>query len=225
MKPTREREKELLHQYLPLLGRDVVLAGVDEVGRGSLAGPVCVGIAIVTSSTSDDFPAMMRDSKQLTPKRREELVPQVKQWVNDSAVGYASSDFIDRYGIVPALGYAASVAVDKLKKRGHSIDVVLLDGNHNWWINDSKYQSVFHLPDVPVYTQVRGDASCAVIAAASVVAKVERDAYMTDISQDFPEYEWHKNKGYSSPKHIEALKKHGVSTMHRQSWKMPGIDK
>lgn len=211
IEPTFELEERLIGTYGSL-------ACVDEVGRGALAGPVCVGIAVVDMHTSPHFPQGLRDSKMLTARRREELVEPVKAWVADWAVGWASNEIVDRYGIIQALRWAASDAVTKLTKDFHA---VLLDGSANWWDSSDLFAPV-NLPEVPVVMQVKGDAHCGGIAGASVLAKVMRDAYMVDVED--PGYGFAAHKGYSSPKHIAALGELGPSPLHRRSWKLPGLD-
>ena len=124
---------------------------------------------------------------------------------------------------MPGLRKAAAQAVDSLLERGWSADGVLLDGKHNWWYED---ESLFAplLPQVPVTMKIKGDASCAVVAAASVVAKVERDAIMADLDAQYPGYDWTTNKGYGTQKHSDALRRLGASPVHRVSWHLPGLE-
>ena len=116
--PTRVLEKSLLATY-PLV------AGMDEVGRGALAGPATVGVALVDNSTSDAFPSGLKDSKLLSPTRRQNLVEPVKQWVVDSQVAHASPSEVDRFGIVGALRLAGFRALAQLAKRGHHPDAII----------------------------------------------------------------------------------------------------
>ena len=225
IEPSREIEKEFLN-YLKKQSNTkdaVVLACVDEVGRGSLAGPVSVGISLIDFSVTDNFPSGLRDSKMLKPEKRLELLPLCKQWVLDVEVGHADNEYIDENGIVAALRRAAFNAYEKLEKKGHKISGVLLDGKHNWWNSDSLFDYSTKLPNVEVKMVIKGDAKCCAIAVASVVAKVERDNLMTKLHEQYSEYNWAKNKGYSSKEHIEALKKYGASVYHRKSWKLPGL--
>ncbi|MCI5825430.1 MAG: ribonuclease HII [Arcanobacterium sp.] len=211
----------------------VVLAGVDEVGRGALAGPVSVGIAAITAGTSDSFPAGLRDSKLLTPARREALIEPCERWVHAWAVGSASAAEIDQYGIIAALRIAAARAAHELWEHGVRIDGVLLDGTHNWWSPVGLFEldaagaplseRTLEPPDVPVRTVVKGDAQCAVVAAASVLAKVVRDAYMVELAQRYPGYSFERNKGYASAAHVRALERLGPSEIHRTSWHLPGV--
>ena len=223
--PSRELEKALLAELAETV-ENPLLAGVDEVGRGALAGPVAVGIALVDGATSDNFPSALRDSKMLSAAARESLVPLLQDWVRAYAVGYASAAEIDKWGIIAALQTAAARASADLRQQGWKFTAVLLDGSHNWWGNNSLYSPQppeLCPPNVPVKTLVKGDAKCAALAAASVLAKVQRDAFLSQLNTEHPEYDWEHNKGYSSPKHIAALQKYGVSEYHRISWKLPGI--
>lgn len=201
-----------------------VVAGVDEVGRGSLAGPVAVGVAL-TSPGAADPPAGLADSKALTAKRREALAPAVRQWALDCAVGWAGPDEIDQWGIVAALRLAGLRALDELAGRGRVPGAVVLDGSHNWLAMPEDLLGGLGGPDypppcpAPIRTRVKADASCAVVAAASVIAKVERDRLMAEL--DDPGYEWSRNKGYASAAHIAALGELGPSAHHRRSWKLP----
>ncbi|PWF25733.1 ribonuclease HII [Ancrocorticia populi] len=220
--PTRELELAMLAKLKSGVGPEARLGGVDEVGRGALAGPVSVGIAVVDGTTPDEFPAGLRDSKMLSAGARERIVEQCRQWPVDLAVGHAGPEIVDRLGIIGALRAAAGAAYRQLAERGHAPDAILLDGTHDWWSAASLWDPG-ELPNLPVHTQVKGDANCAVVAAASVAAKVERDHLMSDLSQGYPRYDWAKNKGYSSPTHIEALSQLGPCQLHRQSWKLPGV--
>ncbi|MBR5951361.1 MAG: ribonuclease HII [Actinomycetaceae bacterium] len=219
MIPSRIREKELLERLSQRSVRPI-LAGVDEVGRGSIAGPVTVGIALCGTQTSDDFPDGLRDSKQLSPTKRESLVPACQQWTLDIAVGHADAQIVDSQGIIDALRYAARDALEQLNERGWKIDAILLDGKHDWW---SEEVTLFDerepiLPQLPVHMEIGGDASCAVVAAASVAAKVERDNLMSRYDEEYPVYAWARNKGYGTRAHYDALREHGVSPIHRLSW-------
>ncbi|XCB29774.1 ribonuclease HII [Arcanobacterium hippocoleae] len=221
--PNRDIELAALKE-LQLNKPNAILAGVDEVGRGSLAGPVSVGIVLINAATGDDFPQQLRDSKQISARIRESLAAPCREWGLASAVGSASANQINQHGIIQGLQLAAADAIAQLSSQGYKIDGVLLDGSHNWWSNPGLFNHGTQLPEVPVKTVVKGDAQCAVVAAASVIAKVCRDHYMEEIAEQYPQYDWVHNKGYSSAKHIAALSKYGVSEYHRTSWKLPGIN-
>lgn len=220
--PSREIELRFFRE-LAIQNSNVIVAGVDEVGRGSLAGPVSVGIALIDASVTDTFPEKLRDSKQISAKVRQSLVAPCEAWVLASAVGSASPEEINLHGIIGGLRLAAADAVAQLQERGFEIDGVLLDGSHNWWSSSGLFPAGAQLPDVPVQMVVKGDAQCAVIAAASVLAKVKRDHYMEELAKDYPQYDWEHNKGYASRKHIAALSEFGPSEFHRTAWNLPGV--
>ncbi|VDG76827.1 ribonuclease HII [Actinobaculum suis] len=205
--------------------RGPILAGVDEVGRGAIAGPVCVGIALVDETVPDTFPPGLRDSKMLSEKAREGLYSAVRAWPLAVEVGYASAATVDSLGIIGALRAAAADALAKLAARGYTPDAVLLDGTHNWWTTepDALLEIGPILPAIPVRTVRKADADCAVVAAASIVAKVERDHVMVALAEQYPGYDWASNKGYGSAGHGAALSSLGVSPQHRVSWHLPGV--
>lgn len=221
---------------------------MDEVGRGALAGPVSVGVVVVDASVGT-APSGVRDSKLLTPTVREALVPRLRRWALAHAVGHAEPDEIDRFGIVPALRLAGRRALAQLPQMP---TCVLLDGSHDWLSPprprgaDPRHDAgeppvvatepLFDLDVEPaatprgrsvtgpvVHTMVKADLRCAAVAAASVLAKVERDAIMVARSADFPSYRWCDNKGYSAPEHLAALAEHGACEQHRRSWSLPGV--
>lgn len=220
--PDRTVELELLAQLAQVSSRPI-LAGVDEVGRGALAGPASVGISLIDDAAGD-FPPGLRDSKLLSPARRAGLVEPCKAWTLATVVGHSTVDEINEWGIMGGLRAAAARAVAQIEALGLSFDGVLLDGSHDWWTSAALVPAGPELPDLPVHMEVKGDARCAVVAAASVVAKVERDAVMKDLDLRFPGYDWARNKGYSSPSHIAALGELGPSAAHRTSWHLPGVN-
>jgi ribonuclease HII len=237
--PTLREERRLLrsgHQFV---------AAIDEVGRGALAGPVTVGIVVVDLETKT-APAGVRDSKLLTPEARRLIAPKLRRWAPIHAVGHASPEEIDAIGIIIALRLAACRALATLPVRP---DSALLDGNHNWLSVPVRADppplppALFDWDDEPVtgrrdgshpeirsevvpptvVTQIKADLRCAAVAAASVLAKVERDALMVELASEYPHYGWELNKGYSAPDHISALRRHGPSALHRRSWSLPGL--
>ena len=200
------------------------VAGIDEVGRGALAGPVSVGVVVVDHAIRKALTGV-RDSKDLTPNARNALVPRIRAWAVDFAVGHASPDEIDEVGIIGALRIAGHRALLQLRELP---DVVLLDGSHDWFTPPEQVSFVELAAGLldsvpPVVTKVKADQTCASVSAASVLAKVERDAQMTRLAHDFPAYQWHDNKGYASPVHIQALAQHGPCAEHRRSWNLPGV--
>jgi ribonuclease HII len=213
--PTLRVERSLLRE-----GRTWI-AAMDEVGRGALAGPVSVGVVLV-DATVGTVPQGVRDSKLLAPHVRERLVPKIRRWAPAYAVGHAGPDEVDAIGIMAALRTAGRRALAQLPAVP---DLVLLDGNHDW-LTDPRGEGLFALIEgapvsPPVRTLVKADLQCSSVAAASVLAKVERDAMMTALAPDFPVYAWADNKGYSAPEHVEALRRHGPSPHHRQTWRLP----
>ncbi len=225
-RPTLRYEREVWRSGAGLL------AAVDEVGRGALAGPVSVGVVLL-SPDCKPAPLGVADSKLLTPQARERLVPRIRRWALDCAVGHASAAEIDRIGIIAALRLAAERAVSQLSLKP---DWVLLDGNHDYLsvrddgLFDRAYGNAFDAgeePDrwrcrVPVRTLIKGDLKCSSIAAASVLAKTERDSILMGLAKRYPQYGFEENKAYSSPQHHAALLEHGPSEIHRCSWNLPG---
>lgn len=191
-------------------GNEVVI-GLDEVGRGAIAGPVAVGAYAVFAGTTE-FPAGLRDSKLLSEKRREALAPTLETW-GTGAVGFATASEIDAYGITAMLGEAARRALLELHAAGIAVDraVVLLDGSHDW------LSPVLRSP-LNVTTRVGADRACASVAAASVVAKVARDALMRDAHEATPHYSWASNKGYGAAAHYAGIAEHGLTEHHRKTW-------
>lgn len=183
------------------------VAGMDEVGRGSLAGPVSVGIVVVDAATRRP-PEGLRDSKLLSPAAREALVVPIRGWAHSWAVGHAGPAEIDEVGILRALRLAGERALAALPARPGA---VLLDGNHDW----------LESQDCALELRVKADVECASVAAASVLAKVARDALMVGLAAEFPAYAWHANKGYAAPAHLAALRELGPCREHRRSWRLP----
>ncbi|MEY3289933.1 MAG: hypothetical protein RLY19_24, partial [Actinomycetota bacterium] len=154
--PTLEYEQELMSE-----GARVV-AGMDEVGRGAIAGPVTIGVVAI-DATVITVPDGLADSKLMTPKRREAMVPVAKEWGIAWATGSATAAEIDKYGIMSALSLAGSRALMSL---GVKPDIVILDGNNSFLMEED---------DGPrIVTRIKGDQTCASVSAASVIAKVER---------------------------------------------------
>ena len=186
--------------------------GIDEVGRGAIAGPVAVGLCVVDASVGA-HPAGLRDSKMLSEKRRVELAPLANDWALYTAVGLASADEVDGIGIVAALGLAAKRGLVALHEAGADIgaSVVLLDGSHDW-LNPALSSPL------RVQTRVKADRDCSSVAAASVVAKVHRDSLMIEADALRPGYGWAGNKGYGSAEHLAAITTLGATDLHRRTW-------
>lgn len=199
---------------------------MDEVGRGALAGPVSVGVVVI-DETVRSAPAGVKDSKLLTERARTALVPRLRRWALAHAVGHAGPDEIDEFGIMIALrlaGTRALAAIDLVP------DLVILDGNHDWLTPPTEVglfafgatetsTSARRLP--PVTTMVKADLKCSSVAAASVLAKVERDELMVQLDAQHPDYGWSLNKGYAAPEHMDAIARLGPCELHRRSWRLP----
>ena len=192
-----------------------VVAGIDEVGRGALAGPVSVGVVAV--SACETWPNGLADSKELTRLQREALGPTLSQFGISRGVGHASPTEIDAIGILGALRLACLRALAFVG----AVDAVLLDGKHNWLSVQPSLLDPEPEPTPPVTMVIKGDSLCASIAAASVLAKVERDALMREAHAEHPEYGWVGNKGYGAAAHLDALRRLGPSPLHRVSWNLP----
>ena len=216
-RPTLDFENNLFSRGAKLI------AGMDEVGRGCLAGPVSVGVAVINIDCINP-PENLADSKLLTHEQREELLPLVKTWVKDFAVGHASNNEIDEIGLTRALRRAGRRALVQLVTKP---DHLILDGKHNWLMPEKETQNMFEQEfddgplsvDLKIITQVKADLTCASVAAASIVAKTTRDQMMSELSKEFPNYFWAENKGYAAPEHLEAIKSFGATKYHRVSWK------
>ena len=199
-----------------------VLAGMDEVGRGALAGPVTVGVVLI-DETCRSAPTGVKDSKLLAPAARRAMVPRIERWCVGHSVGHASPEEIDAVGIIAALRLAGQRA---LAQAGLVPDLVILDGNHDWLTSPSDV-GLFAFADEapatpPVTTMVKADLKCSSVAAASVLAKVARDALMVQAAPEHPAYGWAENKGYAAPEHVAARELLGPTPVHRRSWRLPG---
>lgn len=199
-----------------------VVIGIDEVGRGALAGPVSVGLVAV--ARCDTWPDGLADSKQLTARAREALISPLSAFGVGRTVGHASAAEIDEVGIIGALRLAGVRGLAVLATEGVVADAVLLDGTHDWLTAPPADLFSVATDDVetpPVTMVVKGDGLCASIAAASVIAKVERDAIMRAAHVEHPHFGWEGNKGYGAAAHLDAIREHGPSDWHRVSWKLP----
>ncbi len=177
------------------------IAGVDEAGRGPLAGPVVAASVILPSFFSISG---LDDSKKLTPSQRDNLYPQIYTYAVSVGIGIIGPKVIDRINILQASLQAMALAVNSLRPRP---DYLLIDGNFN-------IPSVF--PQQPI---IKGDSLSVSIAAASVVAKVTRDRLMQKHHQDYSQYEFARHKGYPTKAHKEAIRTFGICLIHRRSFK------
>lgn len=176
------------------------VCGIDEVGRGPLAGPVVAGAVILPKDCKLLY---INDSKQLSEKKREELYDIIMQEAVAVGIGYASHTRIDEINILQATYEAMREAINKLRVMP---DILL---------NDAVTIPQVTIRQIPI---IKGDAKSISIAAASIVAKVTRDRLMAELGEVYPEYHFAENKGYGSSAHIEALKKIGPSPIHRQTF-------
>ena len=187
---------------LPYLEKGRIECGVDEAGRGCLAGPVFAAAVILPESFSNE---LLNDSKQLTEKQRYALRPIIEAEAVAYAVGVVFPDEIDRINILNASFLAMTRAVESLSIKPEHL---LIDGN--------KFKSKLL---IPFTTIVKGDGKMMSIAAASVLAKTYRDDYMNKIAEEYPQYDWLENKGYPTAKHRDAIIKHGITPYHRLTFK------
>ncbi len=196
------------------------IIGMDEVGRGAIAGPVAVGVALLdrqSAAIETPWPAKLCDSKLISEKVRNQILPDVQQWVSGHAVGLASAQEIDFRGIVAALALAAGRALDSLladaalrQQIASDGAVIILDGSHNWLGAQAA--------GIDVIVRPKADRDCVSVAAASVISKVLRDNLMIEMSPQFEPYGFAGHKGYAAETHIQALKNFGPSIEHRVTW-------
>ncbi len=191
---------EELKRYEREYAEYAYICGIDEVGRGPLAGPVVAGAVILPKDCDILY---INDSKQLTEKKREELYDVIMEQAVACAVGYASPERIDEINILQATYEAMREAIGKL----NPAPTLLL--------NDAVTIPGVDIRQVPI---IKGDAKSISIGAASIIAKVTRDRLMVEYAKLFPEYDFAGNKGYGSASHIEALKKYGPTPIHRKSF-------
>lgn len=187
----------------------MITVGIDEVGRGCWAGPLVAG-AVVLNSNVDG----LRDSKKLTKKRRESLTVTIKE-NGLVGLGWVWPAEIDEWGLTKAVKYAMLRAVKDLHSKCDAYDEIIIDGGYNFFTDVEG----FRCDSSKITAIVRADGTVPAVSAASIVAKVARDKYMAEISKEYPEYSFDKNVGYGAPKHIEALKIHGATDIHRRSYK------
>jgi ribonuclease HII len=183
-------------------GYDVV-AGVDEAGRGPLAGPVVAAAVILPKGETIEG---VDDSKKLSEKQRERLYGEISARALGVGIGIVSHEVIDRVNIYQASILAMRKALENLSR---PFDIVLADGNsfiHESW----RYQNI-----------VDGDAKSVTIAAASIIAKVTRDRMMRDYHEQFPQYGFDRHKGYGTKRHLDALRAYGMCPIHRRSFRLP----
>ena len=188
------------------MAKETLVAGVDEVGRGCLFGPVVAAAVVLPQSQLPKLVEIgVKDSKQLGAKKRSQLLEEIQKIVTSSAVGYGTVSEIDRINILQASLLAMKRAVLKLKAQP---EICSIDGNQ-----------IIPQLSIPQKNIIGGDRSSPVIAAASIVAKVWRDDLIVRLSEKYPHYDLASNKGYGTKKHRLALAKYGPSPQHRMSFR------
>lgn len=198
------KRKSLTH-LLPHYYTDLIEAGCDEAGRGCLAGSVYAAAVILPKDYDNP---LLNDSKKLTEKRRKVLRDQIVRDAVAWAVGVVTPEEIDKINILNASFLAMHRALDQLTIRP---EAVIVDGNRF---------NPYH--DLPYTTIVKGDGKYQSIAAASILAKTFRDEYMDSLANEYPYYDWQKNKGYPTKAHREGIRDHGPSPYHRMSYNLMG---
>lgn len=199
--PDTELEEKLFKK-----GYDIVV-GIDEVGRGPLAGPVAAGAVAFTKDC--DVVEGVRDSKTLSLKQRNHLYENIKENVKGYGIGMVDEAMIDMIGIREAVKKAMEIALSNLGRMiGKKVDYLLIDGTN-----------VEELGEYPTMKISKGDLYHYSISAASILAKVDRDNLMIQYGKKFPEYGFERNMGYGTKEHLEALKRYGVCQIHRRSYK------
>jgi len=192
---------------LPFFHNKFIEAGVDEAGRGCFAGPVFAAAVILPK---DFYHPLLNDSKQLTKVERDLLRPLIEKESIAYAVSSVNNDEIDRINILQASFKAMHLALNKLKNKP---EILLIDGNR--FKKFKKY---------PHHCIIKGDGIYASIAAASVLAKTYRDAYMQNLHKKYKMYSWHTNKGYGTPEHRAAIEVHGLCRYHRKSFNIYSVE-
>jgi len=198
-RPSLEFEGRLRSQGFP------TIAGIDEAGRGALAGPVSAAAVVLDLHRADliEIYEEVRDSKELTERQRERLAALIRVTAHSWGVGFASASEIDRIGIASATRRAAGRALRKLEQRPSAL---LIDG--------------IKLPGITLYqaTLIKGDSRSLSIAAASILAKTARDRLLRNLDRRFPAYDFTRNKGYGTAAHLEAIQNAGPSSIHRKTF-------
>ena len=198
-----------------------IILGMDEVGRGCLAGPLVVGCVVLNGDTFIDG---LNDSKKLTKKKRETILKSIKREAKDCSLYYISAKKIDEFGISKSLELAYSLALSEINVIP---DFILIDGNINFLKNvinkDARKISldldVKRFENVPIITIIKGDGKISAISAASILAKQSRDHYMELVSDIYPEYGFSDHVGYGTKKHLDAIKEKGILGIDRRSFR------
>lgn len=201
---TKEKEQKTSAPALVRLPDSWIWAGVDEAGRGCLAGPVCAAAIILPEILPDNLSKALNDSKKLSHSQRIHLRPLIEQNAVSWAVGWASPEEIDQINILQASWLAMHRALEQLSQQPQQIAV---DGN--------RFKA---FADVPHQCFIKGDGRFLEIAAASILAKTHRDEYMERIHEEYPMYNWQRNKGYPTIDHKKAVMDSGRSPYHRKTF-------
>jgi len=187
----------------------VEICGIDEAGRGPIAGPLVVAGCVFRIENGElrieNYLNMLDDSKKLSEKKREELFDVIKQTCEYHIV-FVDNKTIDKKGLSFAINYALKEIKNTLKAEKY-----LFDGNSNFGVEG-------------IETIIKGDSKIKQISAASILAKVSRDKYMIEIADNYPMYNFKKHKGYITKEHIEEIKKHGFSDIHRKSYRLKALE-
>lgn len=188
------------------------ILGIDEVGRGPWAGPLVVGAVILPESTApSDWQSELTDSKKLTPKKRQKLNQLIKTHALATALGWVSSSELDHIGLSASLTLATSRALRQIQAQSIPFNQIIIDGNFNF---------LHHTPFEPyVSTLKQADLLVKPVSAASIIAKVARDQYMTNLSAIYPEYHFDRHFGYGTKLHQSALRNFGPTPEHRRSFR------
>jgi ribonuclease HII len=192
------------------------IVGLDEVGRGCWAGPlVAAAVALTDEATLylESGPHKLRDSKKLSQKKREILNEQIRSQVKTIGVGWVAPGEIDRLGLTKAVQLAMLRAMKQLHEKCQSYDQIIIDGNLNFFAKIGG----LHCTDIQAI--IRADDTVSAVSAASIVAKVARDNYMRESAGQYPEYGFDRHVGYGTAAHLAALQRHGVTPMHRRSFR------
>jgi len=189
-----------------------LIGGIDEVGRGSLAGPVTLGIVILNKDSFDKIKKLkLRDSKHLTVKNREKFYKIIKKFAIETKISNISNKIIDKININNAINLGLEKMIDNLKIKP---EFLLLDGGLKYKTKNLK-QKTKNLK-IKQKTIIKGDEKCFIIACASIVAKVYRDNLMRRLAKKYPQYKFEKHKGYGTKLHFRMIRKYGLSKIHRK---------
>ena len=185
------------------INKQLIECGTDEAGRGCLAGPVTAAAVILPDNFENEI---LTDSKQLSEKKRSLLKPIIEGQAICFEVSHIMMEKIDKINILNASILAMHTSIKKLSKKP---DLIAVDGN--------RFKPFL---DIPHQTIIKGDGKYLHIAAASILAKTYRDAYMEEIDKEYPMYNWKQNKGYPTKEHREAIRKYGITKYHRRSFRL-----